>query len=90
MSFLLLIWQSIVFLIVSTSGGKRAEEKRVDSNCQYYKRGRFLGQRPLVPLLLLGPPFLPIILFGSTILLTGMTGISLHMQLHLTSQSQGR
>jgi hypothetical protein len=29
----------------------------------------FLGQRPLVPLLLLGPPFFPIILFGSTTLL---------------------
>jgi hypothetical protein len=37
----------------------------------------FLGQRPLVPLLLL--------LFGSTTLLTGMTGISLHMQWPLTS-----
>jgi hypothetical protein len=24
----------------------------------------FLGQRPLVPFLLLGPPFFPIILFG--------------------------
>jgi hypothetical protein len=41
----------------------------------------FLGQRPLVPLLLLGLPFFPIVLFGSTTLLTGMTGISLHMQL---------
>jgi hypothetical protein len=38
------------------------------------------GQRLLVPLLLLGPPFFPIILFGSTTLLTRMTGISLHMQ----------
>jgi hypothetical protein len=40
----------------------------------------FLGQRPPVPLLLLGPPFFPIILFGSTTLLTGMTNSSLHMQ----------
>jgi hypothetical protein len=29
-----------------------------------------------VPLLLLGPPFFPIILFGSGTLLTVMTGIS--------------
>jgi hypothetical protein len=36
----------------------------------------FWGQRPLVPLLLLGPRFFLIILFGSTTLLTGMTGIS--------------
>jgi hypothetical protein len=49
----------------------------------------FLGQRPLVPLLLLGPPFFPIILFGSTTLLTGMTGISLHIQWPLTSQLHG-
>jgi hypothetical protein len=42
-----------------------------------------------VPLLLLGPPFFPIILFGSTTLLTGMTGNSLHMQWPLTSQSHG-
>jgi hypothetical protein len=49
----------------------------------------FFGQRPLVPLLLLGPPFFPIILFGSTTLLTGMTGISLHMQWPLTSQLHG-
>jgi hypothetical protein len=43
----------------------------------------------LVPLLLLGPPFFPIILFGYKTLLTGMTGISLHMQWPLTSQSHG-
>jgi hypothetical protein len=44
------------------------------------------GQRPLVPLLLLGPPFFVRLFFlGSTTLLTGMTGISLHMQLPLTS-----
>jgi hypothetical protein len=49
----------------------------------------FFGQRPLVPLLLLGPPFFLIILFGSTTLLTGMTGISLHMQWPLTSQLHG-
>jgi hypothetical protein len=49
----------------------------------------FFGQRPLVPLLLLGPPFFPIILFGSTTLLTRMTGISLHMQWPLTYQSHG-
>jgi hypothetical protein len=47
----------------------------------------FVGQWPLVPLLLLGPPFFPIILFGSTTLLTGMTGTSLHRQWPLTSQS---
>jgi hypothetical protein len=49
----------------------------------------FFGQRPLVPLLLQGPPFFPIIHFGSTTLLTGMTGNSLHMQWPLTSQSHG-
>jgi hypothetical protein len=38
------------------------------------------GQRPLVLLLLFGPPFFPIILFLSTTLLRGMTGISFHMQ----------
>jgi hypothetical protein len=42
-----------------------------------------------VPLRLLGPPFFPIILFGSTTLLTGKTGISLHMQWPLTSQLHG-
>jgi hypothetical protein len=47
------------------------------------------GQRPLVPLLLLGPLFFPIILFGSTTLLTKMTGNSLHMQGPQTSQSHG-
>jgi hypothetical protein len=41
-----------------------------------------LAQRPLVPLLLLGPPFFQIILFG-------MTGISLHTQWPLTFQSHG-
>jgi hypothetical protein len=40
-----------------------------------------------VPLLLLGPPFFLISLFGSTTLLTGMTCISLHIQWPLTSQS---
>jgi hypothetical protein len=39
--------------------------------------------------LLLSPPFFPIILIGSTTLLTGMTGISLYMQWPLTSQSHG-
>jgi hypothetical protein len=48
-----------------------------------------LVQRPLVPLLLLGPPFFPIILFRSTTLSTGMTGITLHMQWPLTSLSHG-
>jgi hypothetical protein len=47
------------------------------------------GQQPLLPLLLLGLPFFPIIPFGSTTLLTGMIGISLHMQWPLTSQSHG-
>jgi hypothetical protein len=47
----------------------------------------FFGQRPLVPLLLFGPPFFPIILFGSTTLLTGMTGNPLLMRWPLTSQS---
>jgi hypothetical protein len=51
--------------------------------------GNFLGgQRPLVPLLLLGPPFF-YYSFWSTTLLTGMTGISLHMQWPLTSQLHG-
>jgi hypothetical protein len=40
-------------------------------------------------LLLLGPRFFPIILFGSTTLLTGMTAISLHMQWPLTSPLPG-
>jgi hypothetical protein len=48
-----------------------------------------LGHQPLVPLILLGLPFFPIILFGSTTLLTGMTGISLHMQWPLTSKAHG-
>jgi hypothetical protein len=39
----------------------------------------FLCRRPQVPLLLLSPPFFPIINFFSTILLTGMTGICLHV-----------
>jgi hypothetical protein len=43
----------------------------------------------LVLLLLLVPPFFPLILFVSTTLLTGMTGISLHMQWPLTSLSHG-
>jgi hypothetical protein len=42
-----------------------------------------------VPLLLLGIPFFPIILFESPTLLTGITGISLHMQWPLTSQLHG-
>jgi hypothetical protein len=46
-----------------------------------YKRGD-----TNVPLLLLSPPFFPIILFGSTTLLTGMTSISLHMPLHVLSR----
>jgi hypothetical protein len=49
----------------------------------------FLGQRPLVPLRLLRPQLFPIILFLSTTLLTGMSGISLNMQWPLTSQSHG-
>jgi hypothetical protein len=40
-------------------------------------------------LLLLGPPFILIFLFLSATLLTEMTGISLHMQWTLTSQSLG-
>jgi hypothetical protein len=46
-------------------------------------------QQPLVPLLLLGPPFFPIILFGSTTLLTVMTDNYLHMQWPLTSRLHG-
>jgi hypothetical protein len=42
-----------------------------------------------MPLLLLGPLFFPIILFGSAALLSGMTGISFHMQWPLTSLSHG-
>jgi hypothetical protein len=49
----------------------------------------FFGQQPLVALLLLGPSFFQIILFLSTALSTGVTGISLHMQWPLTSQSHG-
>jgi hypothetical protein len=40
-------------------------------------------------LLLLGPPFFPIILFLSTTLSTEMTGSSLHTQWPLNSQSHG-
>jgi hypothetical protein len=40
----------------------------------------------LLLLLLLGPPNFQIILFLSTTLLTGMTGISLHTQWSLTPQ----
>jgi hypothetical protein len=60
--------------------GKEYVVKNFAYFCMY-----FLGQRPLVPLLLLGPPFFQIILFGSTTLLTRMTGNSLHMQWRLTS-----
>jgi hypothetical protein len=56
---------------------------------QLFKLFLFLGQQPLVPLLLLGPPIFPINLFGSTTLLTGMTSISLHMQWPPTSQLHG-
>jgi hypothetical protein len=38
----------------------------------------------------LWPSIFPIILFGSTTLSNGMTGISFRMQWPLTSQSQGR
>jgi hypothetical protein len=41
-----------------------------------------------VQLLLLGPSFFPIIIFLSTTLLTGTTGISLQVQWPLTSKSQ--
>jgi hypothetical protein len=44
----------------------------------------FFGQQPLELFLLLGPPFFPIILFMSNALLTGVTGISLHLQWPLT------
>jgi hypothetical protein len=47
------------------------------------------GQRPLVPFLIFGHPFYPIILLLSTTLSTGMTGVSLHMQWLQTSQSRG-
>jgi hypothetical protein len=50
--------------------------------------GLFLDQRPLVTLLLLGPPFIQLF-FWSTTLLTEMTGISLHRQWPLTSQLHG-
>jgi hypothetical protein len=43
-----------------------------------------------VALLLFGPPFFPTILFLTTTLLIGMTGISFHMQWPLTSQSHGK
>jgi hypothetical protein len=45
----------------------------------------FFGQRPLVPLLLLGLPFFSNYSFWSTTLLTGMTSISLHMQCAMAS-----
>jgi hypothetical protein len=64
---------------------------KIDSGCisVYMYSHQSVFQRPLVPLLLLGPPFFLIILFGSTTLLTGMTGNSLHMQWPLTSQLHG-
>jgi hypothetical protein len=46
-------------------------------------------QQPLVPIPLLGPPFFPNILFLSTTLLAGMTGVSWHIQWPLNSQSHG-
>jgi predicted Zn-dependent protease len=46
----------------------------------------FLGQQPLVPHLLLGPPFFSDYSFWVHHLVTRMTGISLHMQWPLTSQ----
>jgi hypothetical protein len=49
----------------------------------------FGGQQPLVLLPLLDPPFFPIIIFLSTALPTGMTGISLHMRWPLTSKVHG-
>jgi hypothetical protein len=48
---------------------------------------RFMINVIFVPLLLLGPPIFPINLFLSATLLTVMTGISLHMQWPLISQS---
>jgi hypothetical protein len=57
------------------------------SHVQYLKlETKLLLFFGLVPLLLLSPPFFPIILFLSTTLLTGMTGISLHVKWPLTSQ----
>jgi hypothetical protein len=66
------------------------EEKKIQENDELFSAYPSQKQRqPLVPLLLLGPPFFPIILFGFSTLLTGMTGNSLHMQWPLTSQSHG-
>jgi hypothetical protein len=48
------------------------------------------GQRPIVPLLLIGPPFFKkIITYLSTTLLTRMTSVSLHVQWPLASQLHG-
>jgi hypothetical protein len=56
-------------------------------------RKEFFGQRPLVPLLLLVPPFFLIILFLFTTLLNGITYwhlLALAMNgLYMTSQSRG-
>jgi hypothetical protein len=49
----------------------------------------FFGQRPLVPLLLLSPPFFPNYYFLVHHPATGMISISLHMQWPLTSQLHG-
>jgi hypothetical protein len=65
------------------------ETQNVTDKFENTKTNILLGQQPLVPLLLLGPPFFLIILFGTTTLLSGMTGISLYMQWPLTYQPHG-
>jgi hypothetical protein len=44
------------------------KNRAVFKNSVFFGGGGWEGQQPLVPLLLLGPPFFPIILFWSTTL----------------------
>jgi hypothetical protein len=46
-------------------GGQAGEDRPQGEEVRQVSADIFLGQRPLVPLLLLGPPFFPIILIGS-------------------------
>jgi hypothetical protein len=69
---------------------EKSRTKKEETNLVSQKPQKaFLGdQRPFMPFLILGPPFFPIIIFLSTTLLTGMTGISLHVLWPITSQNR--
>jgi hypothetical protein len=84
---LLFFFSSFLKLAEASCQQTTPQKPSCQHRCLYVQL--FVCQRPLVPLRSLGPPFLPIILFGSTTLLTGMTSNSLHMQWPLTSQLHG-